>query len=90
MSEVILFHFLVGHYTTHQPDNVHLEAHCSCGEKLEGVGQNESAAMNVHFDVENYICGVTLILDPSGQKTVAVSLTLAAITLFRTRTNEKV
>jgi len=34
------------HYTTHQTDGVHIEAHCTCGEKLEGVGQNESAAMS--------------------------------------------
>jgi hypothetical protein len=46
MSEVILSHYLVGYYTTHQPDRVHIEAHCTCGEKLEGVGQNESEAMS--------------------------------------------
>jgi hypothetical protein len=39
-------HYLVGHYTTHQPDGVHLSAHCICGEKLEGVGHDESAAMS--------------------------------------------
>jgi len=39
-------HYLVGYYTTHQPDGVHIEAHCTCGEKLEEVGQNESAAMS--------------------------------------------
>jgi hypothetical protein len=50
-----LSHYLVGYNTTHQPDGVHIEAHCTCGEKLEGVGQNESAAMSVHFDVENHI-----------------------------------
>jgi len=27
-----------------QPDEVHIEAHYTRGEKLEGVGQNESAA----------------------------------------------
>jgi hypothetical protein len=48
-------HYLIGYYTTHQPDGVHIEAHCTCGEKLEGVGSNESAAISVHFDVENYI-----------------------------------
>jgi hypothetical protein len=53
ISEVILSHFQVGHYTTHQPDGVHIEARCTCGEKLEGVGQNESAAMSAHFDIEN-------------------------------------
>jgi hypothetical protein len=50
-----LSHYLVGYYTTHQPDGEHIEAHCTCGERLEGVGQNESAAMSAHFDVENYI-----------------------------------
>jgi hypothetical protein len=39
-------HYLVGYYSTQQPDGVHIEAHCTCGEKLEGVGQNESAAMS--------------------------------------------
>jgi hypothetical protein len=29
-------HYLVGYYTTHQPDGVHIEAYCTCGEKLEG------------------------------------------------------
>jgi hypothetical protein len=38
-------HYLVGRYTTRQPDGVHIEARCTCGEKLEGVGQNESATM---------------------------------------------
>jgi hypothetical protein len=55
MSEVILSHYLVSYYTTHQPDGVHLSAHCTCGEKLEGIGQNDETAMSVHFDVENYI-----------------------------------
>jgi len=35
-----------GSYTTHQPDGVHIEAHCTGREKLEGVGHNESAAMS--------------------------------------------
>ena len=48
-------HYLVGYYTTHQPDGVHIEARCTCGEKLEGVGENESAAMSALFDVENFI-----------------------------------
>jgi hypothetical protein len=29
-----LSRYLVGYYTTHQPDGVHIEAHCTCGEKL--------------------------------------------------------
>jgi hypothetical protein len=41
-----LSHYLVGYYTTHQPDGTHIEAHCTCGEKLKGVGQNENAAMS--------------------------------------------
>lgn len=36
MSEVILSHYLVGYYTTRQPDGTHIEAHCTCGDKLEG------------------------------------------------------
>jgi hypothetical protein len=55
MFTVTLSHFLIGYYITHQPDGVHIEAHCTCGEKLEGVGQNENAGMSVHFDIENYI-----------------------------------
>ena len=39
-------HYLVGYYTTHQPDGAHLSALCTCGEKLEWAGQNESAAMS--------------------------------------------
>jgi hypothetical protein len=39
-------HYLVDHYITHQPDDVHLSAHCPCGEKLEGVRQNEEEAMS--------------------------------------------
>jgi hypothetical protein len=34
-----LSHYLVGYYTTHQPDGAHIEAHCTCGDKLEGVVQ---------------------------------------------------
>jgi hypothetical protein len=32
--KAILTHCLVSDYTTHQPDGVHIEAHCTCGEKL--------------------------------------------------------
>jgi hypothetical protein len=39
-------HYLVGYYTTHQLDGVHLSARCTCGEKIERVGRNESAAMS--------------------------------------------
>ena len=28
-------HYLISYYTTHRPDGVHIEAHCTCGEKLE-------------------------------------------------------
>jgi hypothetical protein len=31
-------HYLVSYYTTHRPDGVHIEARCTCGKKLEGVG----------------------------------------------------
>jgi hypothetical protein len=41
-----LSHYLVGSYTTHQPNGVHIEARCTCGMKLEGVGQNENEAMS--------------------------------------------
>ena len=37
-------HYLIGHYTTHQPDGVHIEAHWTCGVKLEGVENDESIA----------------------------------------------
>ena len=47
-------HYLIGHYTTHQTDGVHIEAHCTCGMKLEGIGQNEIVVMSSHFDVENH------------------------------------
>jgi hypothetical protein len=46
MSKETNSHYLVGYYTTHQPDGVHIKAHCTCGEKLEGVGHDESAAMS--------------------------------------------
>ena len=44
-------HYLVGYYTTHQSDGVHIEAHCTCGMKLEEVGLNESVAMNALLKV---------------------------------------
>jgi hypothetical protein len=47
MSEDTLSHYLFGYYATHQPDGVHLSTHCTCGMKLEGIGENESAAMSV-------------------------------------------
>jgi hypothetical protein len=46
INENLSSHNLVGYYTTHQPDGVHIEAHCTCGVKLEGVGENDSAAMS--------------------------------------------
>jgi hypothetical protein len=49
-------HYLVGYYTTHQPDGVHIEAHCTWREKLEGVRQDESAGMSA-FD-----CWAALLL----------------------------
>jgi hypothetical protein len=44
-------HYLVGYYTTHQPDGVYMEAHCTRGMKLEGVGQNDSATMSALWTV---------------------------------------
>jgi len=46
MNTSINSHYHIGHYTTHQPDGVQLSAHFTCGEKLEGIGENESAAMS--------------------------------------------
>jgi hypothetical protein len=43
--------YLVGYYTTRQPDGVHLSAHCNYGEKLEGVGHDESAARGTLWTV---------------------------------------
>ena len=43
---ITLSHYQAGYYTTHQPDGVHMEARCTCGEKLEGVRQNEEEAMS--------------------------------------------
>jgi hypothetical protein len=41
-----LSHYLVGDYITHQSDGMHIEAYCTCGEKFEGIGQDEGAAMS--------------------------------------------
>jgi hypothetical protein len=46
MQTHTITHYLVGFYTTHQSDGTHIEAHCTCREKLEGAGQNEEAAMS--------------------------------------------
>jgi hypothetical protein len=46
MFKDTISHYLVGYYNIYQPDGVHIEARCTCGEKLEGVGQDESAAMS--------------------------------------------
>ena len=48
-------HYLAGYHTIHQPDGVHIEAHCTCGEKLEGGELHQAEAMSAHFDVEIYI-----------------------------------
>jgi hypothetical protein len=57
----IYSHYLVGYYTTHPPDGVHIEAHCTCGEKLEGIGQNESAAMSALWVVfSGYTRGINM------------------------------
>ena len=39
-------HYLVGRYVTHRPDGVHIEARCTCGVKLEGIGIDESEAID--------------------------------------------
>jgi hypothetical protein len=42
----IVGHFLAGRYVTHQFDGVHVEARCTCGVKLEGVGIDAGAALD--------------------------------------------
>jgi hypothetical protein len=39
-------HYLVGRYVTHRPGGVHIEARCTCGVKLEGIGIDESEAID--------------------------------------------
>jgi len=46
-----LSHYLIGYYTTHRLDGVHIEARCTCWMKLEGVGKNDSAAMSALWKV---------------------------------------
>ena len=38
-------HFLMVRYLTRQPDGVHCEARCTCGAVLEGIGADESGAL---------------------------------------------
>jgi len=52
----IVGHYLAGRYVTHQPDGVHVEARCTCGVKLEGIGVDEGAALDalwVKFKTHN-------------------------------------
>jgi hypothetical protein len=44
MQNNTISHYLVGRYITHQPDGVHIEARCTCGVKLEGMGSDDSIA----------------------------------------------
>lgn len=37
--------YLAARYVTRQSDGVHVEARCTCGVKLEGVGTDESKAL---------------------------------------------
>jgi hypothetical protein len=39
------YHYLVCCKAAHQPDGVHLSAYCTCGVKLEGVGNYDSIAV---------------------------------------------
>jgi hypothetical protein len=39
-------HYLTGYYITHRPEGVYIEARCTCGKKLQGIGHDESAAMD--------------------------------------------
>jgi len=48
-----------GYRTTNQSDGVHIEARCTCGEKLEGVGKNESAAMSALLEVFSRYAGIS-------------------------------
>ncbi len=38
-------HYLLPRYLTRQRDGVHMKACCTCGNALEGVGENESQAL---------------------------------------------
>jgi hypothetical protein len=42
----IVGHYLAGRYVTQQFDGVHVEARCTCGVKLEGIGVDEGAALD--------------------------------------------
>ena len=44
-------HYLVGRYVTHRPDGVHIEARCTCGVKLEGIGIDESKAIDRLWEI---------------------------------------
>ena len=44
-------HYLVGRYITHQKDGVHIEARCTCGVKLESVGNDENIAVEALWAV---------------------------------------
>jgi hypothetical protein len=44
MFKDTLSHYLVGYYTTHQPDGVHLSARFTCGEKFEGITPSSPSA----------------------------------------------
>ncbi len=39
-------HFLMVRYLTRQPDGVHCEGRCTCGNVLEGIGSDESGAVD--------------------------------------------
>jgi hypothetical protein len=43
---------------------VHLSAYCTCGEKLEEVGENKGTVISIHFDVENFITSERLSIPP--------------------------
>lgn len=44
MNISLKLHHLVGYYITHQVGGFHAEARCTCGNKLEGIGNTENLA----------------------------------------------
>jgi hypothetical protein len=41
--------YLAARYVTHKPDGVHVEAHCTCGVKLEGITVEMERANPIGF-----------------------------------------
>ena len=43
-------HYLMVRYLTRQTDGIHFEARCTCGSTLEGIGEDESLALEQLWD----------------------------------------